>query len=224
MFAKSAEIMYYLRTMITINTEARAPKETKRDGFIPAVYYGAHAKSTPIFINEIEFKKAFHEAGESTVITLKTEHGNEQALIHDVWTDPVKDNPRHVDFYIVEKGQKIEVHVPITFIGDSQAVKEGGVLVKVLHELYVQGDSASTPHEISVDISSLVTKDSVICAKDLVLPKGVTLYHVNEDDIVASIAEAKEELEEPVTAVDLSAIEVEKKGKKEEEGATTEAE
>ena len=39
------------------------------------------------------------------------------------------------------------------------------------------------------------------------------------NEIVASIVEQKEEkLDEPVAPVDLSAIEVEKKGKKEEEG------
>jgi hypothetical protein len=59
-----------------------------------------------------------------------------------------------------------------------------------------------------------------------VLPKGVELYHVNPSDIIASIAIAQEEPEEPVAPADLSAIEVEKKGKEEEgdgEAATEEA-
>jgi hypothetical protein len=41
-------------------------------------------------------------------------------------------------------------------------------------------------------------------------------------EVVASIVEQKEEKEEVVAPVDLSAIEVEKKGKKEEEGEATE--
>ena len=43
--------------MMQITTAPRAPKETKKDGFIPAVYYGAQQASTPIFIDFIEFKK-----------------------------------------------------------------------------------------------------------------------------------------------------------------------
>ena len=74
---------------MTIITTPRAPKETKKDGFIPAVYYGAHAKSTPIFIDAIEFKKVLTSAGESSSIVLKTEHGNENAMIQDVQLDPV---------------------------------------------------------------------------------------------------------------------------------------
>jgi large subunit ribosomal protein L25 len=202
--------------MMTITTVPRAAKETKKDGFIPAVYYGAHAASTPIFIDLIEFKKVLASAGESSSITLKTEHGNEVAMIQDVQLHPVKSNIIHADFYVLEKGQKVHVKTPIVFTGESQAVKEGGVLVKVLHELSVEGDPTNLPHEFTVDISALATKDSVITVGDINLPKGVELYHVTKEDIVASISEAVEEVVE-VAPVDLSAIEVEKKGKKEEE-------
>lgn len=208
--------MYNSQTMIQMTTAPRASKQTIKEGFIPAVYYGAHAKSTPIFINAIDFGKVLTQAGESTTITLVTEHGNETVLIQDVYRDPVKNHPRHVDFYVIEKGQKVHVKVPVTFIGESKAVKDGGVLVKVLHDISVEAESANLPHDISVDISALENKDSVIHVKDISLPKGVTLYHMNEDEIVASIAEAKEMEEAPVAAPDLSAIEVEKKGKKEE--------
>jgi len=138
-------------------------------------------------------------------------------MIQDVQLDPVRSNPIHVDFYVLEKGQKVHVKTPIVFVGESQAVKEGGVFVKVMHELSVEGEPSKLPHEFSVDISALVAKDSVIHVKDLILPNGVELYHVNGEDVVASISEAREEvIEEAPVATDLSAIEVEAKGKKEE--------
>ena len=74
----------------------------------------------------------------------------------------------------------------------------------------------SLPHEIIVDISSLTAFDSVILAKDIPLPSGVTLVD-DAEEVVVSISEPKEEEEEEVAPVDLSAIEVEKKGKKEED-------
>lgn len=205
------------KTTLSITTAPRAPKETKKEGFIPAVYYGSHMKSTPIFINAIEFTKVFKQAGESSTLTLVTEHGNENVLVQDVQMHPVKYTHTHVDFYVLEKGQKVHVKTPIVFVGESLAVKEGGILVKVLHDLSIEGDATLLPQEITVDISSLKTKDDVIKIGDIALPKGVELYHVTADDIIAAISEAKEEVEAPVV-VDLSAIEVEKKGKKEEEG------
>ncbi|MFA6608886.1 MAG: 50S ribosomal protein L25 [Candidatus Paceibacterota bacterium] len=208
--------------MMQLKTAPRAPKETIKEGFIPAVYYGAHSASTPIFIDAIEFKKVLDGAGESSSIVLVTEHGNENAMIQDVQYHPVKSHIIHADFYILEKGQKVHVKTPIEFIGESQAVKDGGVLVKVLHELSVEGDPSKLPHEFTVDISALVTKDDIIHVSDIKLPNDVSLYHVTEDDIVASISEAKEEVEEAPVATDLSAIEVEAKGKKEEETPSAE--
>jgi len=210
------EIVYNDATMMQITTSARAPKETKKEGFIPAVYYGAHQASTPIFVDAIEFTKVLSGAGESSSVTLKTEHGNEVAMIQDVQIHPVKGQVIHVDFYVLEKGQKVHVKTPIVFTGESAAVKTGGVLVKVMHELSVEGDSAKLPQEFVVDLAMLVDAKSVIHVSDLKLPEGVELYHVTETDIVASIAQA-EELTEEVVAADLSTIEVEAKGKKEEE-------
>ena len=74
------------------------------------------------------------------------------------------------------------------------------------------------PQRVSIDISPLVAFDSQLHARDIKLPEGVSLIQ-NADDVVASIAQPVEEKEEPVVAPDLSTIEVEKKGKKDEEGA-----
>ncbi len=209
------KVGYNCTTMMQITTSARAPKETKKDGFIPAVYYGAHQASTPIFVDFIEFNKVLASAGESSSITLKTEHGNETAMIQDVQVHPVKGQVIHVDFYVLEKGQKVHVKTPIVFVGESAAVKAGGVLVKVMQELSVEGDSAKLPQEFTVDLSALATSKDVITVGDIKLPAGVELYHISATDVVASIS-AAEELGE-IATVDLSAIEVEKKGKKEEE-------
>ncbi len=206
--------------MMQVNTAPRAPKETKKEGFIPAVYYGAHQAATSIFIDAIEFKKVLASAGESSSITLVTETGNEVAMIQDVQVHPVKSHIIHADFLILEKGQKVHVKTPIVFEGESLAVKEGGVLVKVMYELSVEADPSKLPHEFVVDISKLVAASDVIHVSDIKLPSGVELYHVSPEDVIASISVTAEETDEVPVATDLNAIEVEKKGKKEEEAPT----
>ena len=191
-----------------------------KEGKIPAVFYGKKTESTPITLSRNEFVSAWHKAGESGVISIKTPKSTVDTLIHDVDIDPVTDIPRHADFYVFEKGKKVEVDVPLEFTGVSPAVKDlGGNLVKALHEIKVSADPQSIPHEIIVDISTLVDFDSKILAQDLKLPAGVTLIELPEE-VVALVAKPKEEVEEVVAPVDLSAIEVEKKGKKEEEEPT----
>src|ERR1700733_1603883 len=122
--------------MITLKTEPRdakqKPEDVRKAGKMPAVFYGKKEASTPISISMVDFLKVFEQAGESAVVSLETAEGSKESLIHDVDFDPVSGRPRHADFYVFEKGHKVEIEVPIEFEGVSPAVKEqGGMLVKV---------------------------------------------------------------------------------------------
>lgn len=190
-------------------------------GFIPAVVYGAKEPSAAVAVSYKDFAKAYEEAGESGVVSLVVDGDTKNVLIYEVDLDPLTNLPRHVDFYAIEKGQKIETEVPIVFVGEAPAVKElGANLIKVLHELKIEADATMIPHEITVDVSGLTAIDQQIEAKDLVLPAGVTLV-TKPDEVIAIIAPAVEEPAEPVAAPDMAAIEIsEERGKKPgEEGA-----
>ena len=141
-------------------------------------------------------------------------------LIHDVQVDPVKGFPVHVDFLAIDMNKPVEVTIPLEFIGLAKAEKDGlGTLVKVLHEVDIKALPKDLPHNIEVDVTSIATLEDVIHVKNIKLPNGVTLITEGEE-VVALVAAAKEEKEE--APVDLSAIEVEKRGKKEEEATPTE--
>jgi large subunit ribosomal protein L25 len=213
--------------MISINLEKRAPGaklgSLRASGKIPAVMYGPKNPSETVVVNEIEFIKAFRQAGESTVIVANLDGAEHETLVHDLDLEPVSGKIRHIDFLVLEKGKKITLHVPLEYVGDSAAVKAGGLLVKVLHEIEIEAMPKDLPHNIEVDISALVTLESQIKAGDLKLPAGVELK-TDAEEIIAIVSAAKEETEEVSAPVDLSAIELsEKKGKKEEEGAPDEA-
>ena len=105
----------------------------------------------------------------------------------------------HADFYVIEKGKKVEVSVPLHFEGEAPAEKAGGVLVKALHEIEIEVAPAELPHELIVDLSTLIDMDSRILASDITLPKSATLV-TDADEIVASITEAQEEKEEAPAA------------------------
>jgi large subunit ribosomal protein L25 len=208
--------------MLTLEAQLRDKsidiKKLRKEGKIPAVFYGNKTKSTPITIERKDFIKVWSTVGESGVVTIKSGANSVDALIHAVDVDPVTDIPRHADFYVFEKGKKIEISVPLDFVGISPAVKDlGGSLVKTLHELKISADPQHLPHDIKVDISPLIDFSSQILASQIVLPDGVTLIELPHE-VVASAAAPKEDEPEEVAPVDLSAIEVEKKGKKEEEG------
>jgi large subunit ribosomal protein L25 len=207
--------------MLTLKVARRdtktKPETIRKTGQIPAVFYGKKEASTPISIRQSDFLKVWKEAGESSVVALDLPDGTKESLIHDVDLDPVTGNPRHADFYVFEKGHKVEVALPIEFTGVSPAVKDlGGTLVKVMHELKIEAMPKDLPHNIEIDVSSLAQFGDQIIAKDIPLPSGVELK-VNPDEVVITVAAPREEKEEEVAPVDLSSIEVsEERGKKEE--------
>ena len=50
---------------------------------------------------------------------------------------------------LIEKGKKIEIAVPISFIGEAPAEKSlGGVLVKVMHDIEIKALPKDLPSEI----------------------------------------------------------------------------
>ncbi len=206
---------------MTLTLEAEVRKEggpsaaaLRRAEHVPAVVYGKHTAPISISVPGRAFGKVLREAGESSIVNL-TGLGEElPVLIHEVDLDPVRHVPRHIDFYAITKGEKVEVSVPLSFVGESPAVKAGANLVKVLHELEIEADPMNLPHEIEVDLSVLAQVGDQILAKDIRLPSGVELF-IEPEEVVALIQEVEVEEEAPTETADLSSIEVEKKGKEE---------
>ena len=184
-------------------------------GMMPAVFYGSGKETTPIAVSLVEFEKVWRKAGESTPVILSTDNGEVSTLIHEVQFQPIKGTPLHADFLVVDMNKDVEVSVPLEFTGEAPAAKSGlGTLTKVLHEVTVRALPNDLPHSIMVDISVLETLENQIHVSDLVAPKGVTIV-TEGHEVVALVAAQKEETES--APVDLSTIEVEQKGKKEEE-------
>jgi large subunit ribosomal protein L25 len=184
----------------------------RKQGMIPAVMYGHKIKSQNLWVNYLEFGKAFKEAGESTVIELEIEGGKKvNALVHDTQVDPLSGKFSHIDFFQVRMDEKIETNIPLEFIGESPAIKElGGMLVKSLDEIKISCLPADLPSEITVDISMIKTFDDHIKIKDLNISDKVKV--LDDEDMVVALAEAPrteeemasldEKVEEDVTKVE----------------------
>lgn len=215
--------------MLTLTAKERknvSKKENTRlrqEGDIPAVLYGAKEQSMAISVPRVVFEKVWKEAGESSVVSIEGLGETKEALIHDVDIDPVEGVARHADFYALDKTKKVEVRTPLSFVGTAPAEKDlGGALIKVLHDISIEALPKDLPHEIVVDISVLTDFETQILAKDVVLPSGVTLME-NPEEVVALVAEPKEETEEaPVFDPNAVQLSVEKGKEEDAEGGETE--
>jgi large subunit ribosomal protein L25 len=194
-------------------------KSLRDKGVLPAVIYGRSEESTAIAVDLKTFSKVYKAAGGSAVVTIKGLGEDRDALIQQVEFDAVLGQPIHADFYAIEKGQTVTVSVPLEFDGVSNAVKDkGAILVKVIHELEIECQPKDLPHAIHVDISKLENIDDKILVSDLKFPASAKVS-IPMDEVVAMVAEAKEEVEE-AAPMDISAIETSvERGKKEEDAA-----
>lgn len=179
----------------------------RKKGILPAVFYGPKEESTPIAIPLPAFERLFKEAGETTIISLTGVGEPKEVLIQDVDIHPVTGAPRHVDFYVLEKGKKIEIAVPVEFVGIAPAEKEGGVVVKVLHEIEIKVAPAELPQHLTVDLSALMAIGDHISVSQVPLPPSAELI-TDPHETVVSITEQKvveEEETKPPTDEELAA-------------------
>src|SRR3989344_3294271 len=202
----------------------RQVKSLRRHGLVPAVVYGHDFKPLSIQVPLKDFERVYAEAGESTVVYLSVNGQDHPTIIHDVVRDALSDNYLHADFYKVRLDEKISAKIQLNFIGESPAVKGlGGILVKNMSEIEVEGFPQDLPHQIDVDISGLAELKSHIQVKDLPISSKLEVK-AGPEAIAALIQEpiSEEELKaqlEAPTAAAPEEVEVVKKEKPEEEVA-----
>lgn len=207
--------------MLALEVKARDAKDSaetlRKTGAVPAVFYGPKEKSTAISIDALKLAHVWKEAGETTIITLKGVGEDKDTLIHDAQFDAVTGKLLHADFYVLEKGKKVKIKVPLEFMGVAPAEKAGHIVVKTLHEVEIEVIPQELPHHLAVDLSKLENIGDHISASEIPLPASATLV-TSAAEIVASVKEFKEEKAE-ITPAPETIILTEKE--KPEEGAAS---
>jgi len=213
--------------MISLNAKIRKEvgKKTialKESGKIPAVVYGPGVKNLSLEIDQLEFKKIFEEAGESSLIDLKVDKEKRPVLIHEIQRDPISSQIIHIDFFQASLKEDVEVTVPLVFEGTAPAIKDlGATLVKNMTEIQVKALPQNLPHEIKVNIEGLKAIGDHILIKDLPLSEGVKAVK-KPDEIVVSISAAEKVEEELAKEIEEKVEDIEKVEKEKKEADVVE--
>lgn len=181
--------------MLTLTVTARGKESAdalRARGAVPAVFYGPKESSTPIAVDARELEHVWREAGETTIVTLKGIGEDKDTLIHDAQLHPLSGTLMHVDFYVLEKGKKIRIEVPLEFSGVAPAEKAGHIIVKTLHEVEIEVAPAELPKHLAVDLTLLTDIGSHITASQIALPPSARLL-TDGSEIVASATAFVEE-------------------------------
>ncbi len=182
-------------------------KQLRKQGILPSTIYGQEMKPLSIQINEKETNEIFSKIGESGLVDLIVEDKVLPILFRNPQFHPVLGNLIHVDCYKVNLKEKITSVVPLEFIGESETVKAGNVLVTVLNEVEIEALPADLPEKIDVDLSKLVDLESMITVADLDIDKSILELKTDADQVVVKVEEPKAE-EEPIATEEETPTEV----------------
>jgi large subunit ribosomal protein L25 len=172
----------------------------RRQGLLPAVVYGHGKESQPIQLDARSFDELRRHVARNTLVDLKVGSGRATpVLLQGIHEHPVRRQPIHVDFYVVNLTEEITVDVPIVQVGESYAAdKMSGMVLHLREHVSVRALPGELPASLELDISSLRDFDAVLHVRDLVVPDGVTVL-TDADEPLARVQPPR--VEEEIGAV-----------------------
>jgi large subunit ribosomal protein L25 len=158
-----------------------AARRTRRAGKIPAVLYGHGSDPKHLALPAIEFARVVREHGQNAVLTLEIDSTSELALTKTVTTHPIKNYIEHVDLLLVQRGEKVNVEVPVVITGEATP---GTLVTQDATTIEVSVEALHIPEQFEVSVAG-VEAGTQILAKDITLPSGAELATDPETLIVA---------------------------------------
>ncbi|MBV9227783.1 MAG: 50S ribosomal protein L25 [Chloroflexi bacterium] len=180
----------------------KANKRLRKAGLIPANIYGHKQAPLAIQIDTMAFDRLRRAHGTRSVLSLRLPDAAPQtALLRHVQYDPRTGKVLHVDFTRVSLSERINVKVPLRFVGEAPGVKvEGGILLPLLEAIEVECRVSDMVEAIEVDVTTLTDIDASLHASDVKLPPRYTLVTDPEESIVKIAAPRIERVEEEAAA------------------------
>jgi large subunit ribosomal protein L25 len=169
-------------------------------GLVPAVFYGSSDEPVSLLVDAKQMSQALHtEAGANVLININVDGSSRLTVAREIQRHPIRGTILHVDFVHVARDQKIEAHVPLHLVGDSQGVHEGGVLDQHMHEIQIEAKPTDVPANVEIDITHMGIGDS-LHVSDIVVPSGVEVLTPAEE-LVAAVVEPRVVTEEELTGI-----------------------
>ena len=180
----------------------RTARRLRRDGKIPGVLYGPKTGTLALEFNKKEFSTRVAGLEGSHLVRLKsgsTALADKVALVKAMQYHPITGDVIHADLYEVDLTAKIQVQVPLHFIGKAEGVVRGGILQPIVREIEVECLPLDIPEFFNVEVSALDIGDS-LHVEDLTMPEGVTAIYESNFALVAVVPPTVEEAPTPTAA------------------------
>ncbi|MDJ0788934.1 MAG: 50S ribosomal protein L25 [Myxococcota bacterium] len=170
-------------------------RRLRAEGRIPAVLYGRGVEAQSLSVDSRALDQLLRAsgAGRNTLIDLQVEGKGNLVLVKDIHREPVRGGFMHADFYAIDRDQRVEVKVPLHFVGKAPGMDFGGILDHPVRELDITCLVTAIPESIDADMSPLNLGDA-LHVRDVPVPDGVEV--VTDGDLTVAICVAPRAVEE----------------------------
>ena len=184
------------------NESGKGPaRRFRKEGLMPAVFYGRGEKAIHLSVNTAELLKIVRVQKENVFIKLVIDGEKKLeklSLIKELQIEPVSRRFYHADFYEVRMDQRLTLDVPLHFAGIPVGVVNGGELQHLKRDLKISCLPSALPDSIEIDVTGLEIGDS-IKVQDIRVPEGITV--LDPGDVgVAMVAIVKVSVPQPEEA------------------------
>jgi large subunit ribosomal protein L25 len=147
-------------------------------GKIPAVIYGHGTEPQHVALPGHQVSLLIRRA--NALLDLDINGKSQLTLVKDVQKDPVRQIVEHIDLLVVRKGEKVQVDVPVTVVGEPFP----GTIANLENTtVSLEVEATHIPQNVEVSIEG-AEDGTQITAADLVLPAGATLVTEPETLII----------------------------------------
>ena len=174
-----------------------ASRRLRSQGLIPGVLYGDGKPAQAFSVEERELRKVLtgeHGLHAILDVVLEGQQKAQHAVLKDYQLDPTRPRLLHVDLHEVRLDRPIHAQVVVELVGESEGVKEGGVLSQVARQVNVEALPMEVPDHLELDVSAMMIGDSLRLS-DLRVPAGVTL--LDDPETVLATVTPPTKIEEP---------------------------
>jgi large subunit ribosomal protein L25 len=180
--------------------DSRGSAESRRlraNGLVPGVLYGNGGNAHQFCIEERELRKALtgdHGLHAILDVVLEGQQKAHHAVLKEYQLDPTRARLLHIDLQEVRLDQAIHTQVVVELVGDSEGVKEGGVLSQIQREVNLEALPMEVPDRLELDVSGMKIGDALRLS-DLRVPEGVKLL-ADSETVLATVTPPTK-IEEP---------------------------
>lgn len=160
-------------------------KKVRKNGKVPGIIYGKDINNILFEISELELNSVISDKGEHGTLNINIDGNNVDTLIKEVQRDAVTKKIMHIDLEKIDENKVVVSKVPVHFVGEELATKNGRILQKNKDSISVECVSKNLPKAFNLDVSNAKV-GNVYKISDIEVGNEISVLD-NLDSVIASI-------------------------------------